>query len=147
MTDIVNTVAITAIQAQAIREAHMKVLVINSGSSSIKYQLFDMVEQSVLVAGILEEIGGTESRLRHRKRDKNGEFSEHIHVEHVANHHEGFQVIMDCFSGPDEGWDLTNLFGIGHRVVHGGEAFRETDPDRRWSDLKHRSNDPAGSAS
>ena len=103
----------------------MKVLVINSGSSSIKYQLFDMVEQSVLVAGILEEIGGTESRLRHRKRDKNGEFSEHIHVEHVANHHEGFQVIMDCFSGPDEGWDLTNLFGIGHRVVHGGEAFRE----------------------
>lgn len=103
----------------------MKVLVINSGSSSIKYQLFDMVERVVLVAGILEEIGRTESRLRHRKRDKNGEFSEHIHAEHVANHHDGFRVIMDCFSDPDEGWDLSGLFGIGHRVVHGGEAFRE----------------------
>jgi acetate kinase len=103
----------------------MKVLVINSGSSSIKYQLFDMVGQVVLVAGILEEIGRTESRLRHRKRDNNGEFTEHIHAEPVANHHEGFRVIMDFFSDPEKGWDLGALFGIGHRVVHGGEAFRE----------------------
>jgi acetate kinase len=103
----------------------MKVLVINSGSSSIKYQLFDMAGQMVLVAGILEEIGRTESRLRHRKRDNNGEFTEHIHVEPVANHHEGFRVIMDFFSDPEKGWDLGDLFGIGHRVVHGGEAFRE----------------------
>ena len=103
----------------------MKVLVINSGSSSIKYQLFDMVGQLVLVAGILEEIGRTESRLRHRKRDNNGEFKEHIHAEPVANHHEGFRVIMDFFSDPEKGWDLGDLFGIGHRVVHGGEAFRE----------------------
>jgi acetate kinase len=103
----------------------MKVLVINSGSSSIKYQLFDMVGQLVLVAGILEEIGRTESRLRHRKRDNNGEFKEYIHAEPVANHHEGFRVIMDFFSDPQMGWDLGDLFGIGHRVVHGGEAFRE----------------------
>jgi acetate kinase len=103
----------------------MKVLVINSGSSSIKYQLFDMIGQFVLVAVILEEIGRTESRLRHRKRDNNGEFTEHIHAEPVANHHEGFRVIMDFFSDPEKGWDLGDLFGIGHRVVHGGEAFRE----------------------
>lgn len=103
----------------------MKVLVINSGSSSIKYQLFDMAGQLVLVAGILEEIGRTESRLRHRKRDNKGEFQEHVHAEHIANHHEGFRVIMDFFSNPDTGWDLGDLFGIGHRVVHGGEAFRE----------------------
>ncbi|MGO9569050.1 MAG: acetate/propionate family kinase [Desulfomonilaceae bacterium] len=103
----------------------MKVLVINSGSSSIKYQLFDMAGQLVLVAGILEEIGRTESRLRHRKRDNKGKFQEHVHAEHIANHHEGFRVIMDFFSNPDTGWDLGDLFGIGHRVVHGGEAFRE----------------------
>jgi acetate kinase len=103
----------------------MKVLVINSGSSSIKYQLIEMTEQSVLVAGILEEIGLSESRLIHRKRDNKGEFSEYIHSEHVADHHEGFRVIMDFFSNPDKGWDLSDLFGIGHRVVHGGEAFRE----------------------
>ncbi len=103
----------------------MKVLVINSGSSSIKYQLLDMAGQSVLVAGILEEIGRKESRLTHRKRDDRGEFAEHVHSGHVADHHEGFRVIMGFFSDPDKGWDLTDLFGIGHRVVHGGEAFRE----------------------
>jgi acetate kinase len=103
----------------------MKVLVINSGSSSIKYQLFDMAEQSVLVAGILEEIGRPGSRLKHRRRDDKGGFTEHVHAEPVADHREGFGVIMNCFSDPDTGWDLSDLFGIGHRVVHGGEAFRE----------------------
>lgn len=103
----------------------MKVLVINSGSSSIKYQLFDMAEQSVLVAGILEEIGRPGSRLKHRRREDKGGFTEHVHAEPVADHREGFGVIMNCFSDPDTGWDLSDLFGIGHRVVHGGEAFRE----------------------
>jgi acetate kinase len=103
----------------------MKVLVINSGSSSIKYQLFDMADESVLVAGILEEIGRKESRLTHRKRDVSGEFIEHVHKGHVIDHREGFHVIMVFFSDPDRGWDLSDLFGIGHRVVHGGEAFRE----------------------
>lgn len=103
----------------------MKVLVINSGSSSIKYQLFDMAEKSVLVAGILEEIGGTGSRLKHRKSDGGGGFTEHVHAQAVADHHEGFRVIMDFFSDPEKGWNLSDLYGIGHRVVHGGEAFRE----------------------
>jgi acetate kinase len=103
----------------------MKVLVINSGSSSIKYQLFDMAEKSVLVAGILEEIGGTGSRLKHRRSDGNGGFTEYVHTQPVADHHEGFRVIMDFFSDREKGWDLSDLSGIGHRVVHGGEAFHE----------------------
>ena len=103
----------------------MKVLVINSGSSSIKYQLFEMTAQSVLVAGILEEIGREESLLRHRKSDGKGGFTEHRHAEPVANHIEGFRVIMDFFGDSDKGWSLSDLFGIGHRVVHGGEAFHE----------------------
>lgn len=103
----------------------MKILVINSGSSSIKYQLFDMAKQSVLVAGILEEIGRAGSRLKHRKSDDNGGFTEHLRVQPVANHREGFRVIMDFFSDPEKGWDLDDLCGVGHRVVHGGEAFRE----------------------
>ncbi|MBI4965167.1 MAG: acetate kinase [Desulfomonile tiedjei] len=103
----------------------MKVLVINSGSSSIKYQLFDMDDQSALVVGILEEIGGTGSRLKHRKKNNRGGFTEHIHTEPTANHHEGFRVIMEVFSDPNKGWNLGDLSGIGHRVVHGGEAFRE----------------------
>jgi acetate kinase len=103
----------------------MKILVINSGSSSIKYQLFDMAEQSVLVAGLLEEIGRPGSRLKHRKKDDNGGVTEYVHSQPVADHREGFGVIMRFFSDPVTGWDLSDLFGVGHRVVHGGEAFRE----------------------
>ncbi|MGO9118708.1 MAG: acetate/propionate family kinase [Desulfomonilaceae bacterium] len=103
----------------------MKVLVINSGSSSIKYQLFDMARQSVLEIGILEEIGGTGSRLKRRERDNEGKFAEHSYVQPVANHREGFGVIMNFFSDSDSQWDLSDLFGVGHRVVHGGEVFRE----------------------
>jgi acetate kinase len=103
----------------------MKVLVMNSGSSSIKYQLFRMPEQQVLVAGVLEEIGGPGSRLKHRKTDLDRGFTEYVHTQPVADHREGFRVIMDFFSCPDKGWDLDGLFGIGHRVVHGGEAFSE----------------------
>jgi acetate kinase len=103
----------------------VKILVINSGSSSIKYQLFDMTEHSVLVAGLLEEIGRSGSRLKHRRKDNQGGFTEHIHAQPVADHREGFGLIMRFFSDPVTGWDLSDLFGIGHRVVHGGEAFRE----------------------
>ena len=103
----------------------MKVLVINSGSSSIKYQLFDMITQSALVSGILEEIGRTGSRLKHRKSDGKGGSVEHTRVHPVPDHYEGFGVIMEFFSDAEKGWDLGDLFGIGHRAVHGGEAFRE----------------------
>ncbi len=103
----------------------MKVLVINSGSSSIKYQLFDMTRHSVLEVGLLEEIGGTGSRLKRRKRDNEGKFEEHLYAQPVANHREGFGVIMNLFSDSGTAWDLSDLFGVGHRVVHGGEVFRE----------------------
>lgn len=103
----------------------MKILTINSGSSSIKYQLFNMPEQHVLVAGVLEEIGRPASRVKHRKRNDNNGFGETALARPVADHREGFRVIMEFFSAPDTGWDLSDLFGIGHRVVHGGEAFRE----------------------
>jgi acetate kinase len=102
----------------------MNILVINSGSSSIKYQLFDMNKQSVLVAGILEEIGRTESKLKHRKSNGNGEFIEFTHIQSVHDHSEGFSVIMDFLAHPTKGWDLSDLSGVGHRIVHGGEAFR-----------------------
>ena len=103
----------------------MKVLAFNAGSISIKYQLFDMTDQSVLVAGILEGIGRTDSRLKHLRRDSKGDFKEHIREEPVANHQDGFRIIKNFLSDPDKGCDLSDLFGIGHRVVHGGEAFQE----------------------
>ncbi len=103
----------------------MKILAFNAGSISIKYQLFDMTDQSVLVAGILDGIGRTYSRLKHRRRDSKGKFKEYFDEAPVADHQDGFRTIKEFLSDPDKGWDLSDLFGIGHRVVHGGEAFQE----------------------
>jgi acetate kinase len=101
----------------------MKVLVINSGSSSIKYQLFDMTDQTVLASGLLEQIGEAQSRLTHQTRNSGGEMEEITQSAPVADHQQGFQIIGDVLRDSGAMQDTGELFGIGHRVVHGGEAF------------------------
>ncbi len=104
----------------------MNILVINSGSSSIKYQLFDMADGTVLAAGLLEQIGEATSRLTHNARREDGDIDELVQVEPVSDHEEGFETILRAFADTGllkEGGD--ELGGIGHRVVHGGEAFQE----------------------
>ena len=103
----------------------MKILVINSGSSSIKYQLFDMTDQSVLASGVMEQIGESASRLTHHTRDPKGEMEEIIKAEPVADHQQGFQLIETVLSESGAVQDNKELFGIGHRVVHGGEEFKD----------------------
>jgi acetate kinase len=103
----------------------MKVLVINSGSSSIKYQLFNMSNKSVLAGGLLEQIGETESRLTHHSRDARGEMAKIIKTQPVENHQAGFQLIGAVLNESGAVRDSSELYGIGHRVVHGGEKFRE----------------------
>jgi acetate kinase len=103
----------------------MKVLVINSGSSSIKYRLFDMVDKSVLATGLLEQIGETGCRLTHRSRSAQGDMAEIIKTPPVENHQAGFQLIGSVLNETGAVGDTGELFGIGHRVVHGGEKFRE----------------------
>ena len=103
----------------------MKVLVINSGSSSIKYQLFDMRDQSVLASGLLEQIGETESRLTQVTRDAQGEMEKTEKKQAVKNHQEGFELIGQVLGESGALQDTGELYGIGHRVVHGGEKFRE----------------------
>ncbi len=103
----------------------MKVTVINTGSSSIKYAVFDMSSCILLGSGLLERIGAADSRLRHRRLNDAGAFDELVRTRPVAEHREGFDFILSVaselriLSNPDE------LFGIGHRVVHGGDAYRE----------------------
>jgi acetate kinase len=101
----------------------MKVLVINSGSSSIKYQLFDMSDHRVLAAGLLEQIGESESRLTHRKLTAGGAWEKIIKVEKVAGHQEGFGLIGTVLNESGAIRETGELYGIGHRVVHGGEKF------------------------
>ncbi|MBT4512466.1 MAG: acetate kinase [Chloroflexi bacterium] len=103
----------------------MKVLVINSGSSSIKYQLFDMTDRTVLASGLLEQIGEPSSCLTHHTRDANSEMRKITKADLVANHQAGFQLIGTVLTESGVLENTNELFGIGHRVVHGGEAFRE----------------------
>jgi acetate kinase len=103
----------------------MKVVVINSGSSSVKYEVFESSNLSVLSSGLLERIGESESQHTHRIYESSGTVRETVRRGRVANHEEGFRFILSMpaesavIKGPAE------LLGIGHRVVHGGEAFRE----------------------
>ena len=103
----------------------MKTLVINSGSSSIKYRLFDMKDKHVLATGLLEQIGETESRLTHQSPDAQGKTEEIIRTRPVENHQAGFQLIESVLNETGAVGDAKELWAIGHRVVHGGEKFRE----------------------
>jgi acetate kinase len=103
----------------------MKVLVINSGSSSIKYQLFNMADKSVVAAGLLEQIGETESRLTHNSYNEQGETTKIVNTQPVKNHRAGFQLMGEVLNESGAMRDTGELYGIGHRVVHGGEKFRE----------------------
>jgi len=103
----------------------MKVLVFNFGSSSIKYELFDMRDRATLATGLLERIGETESRLRHRYRNSDGEFDEITDETFVPDHRQGMDRIGAILQKTKAYQDPSELCGIGHRLAHGGEAFRE----------------------
>ena len=72
----------------------MKVVVINSGSSSVKYEVFEASDFSVLSSGLLERIGESESRHIHRAYGPSGTVKETVRRERVANHEEGFRFIL-----------------------------------------------------
>ncbi len=101
----------------------MKILVINSGSSSIKYRLFDMTDKAVLAAGVLEQIGEPQSRLIQRTRGSSGKMEETETIDAAADHGAGFKMIGAALSESSAARDTAALSGIGHRVVHGGERF------------------------
>ena len=100
----------------------MKILVINAGSSSLKYQVIDMETSQRLVKGNYERIGQAGSFLTHKV---NGE--KHKFEHEVKNHEEAVQFIIGRMLSSNYGImkSLDELAGIGHRIVHGGEKFKE----------------------
>ena len=98
----------------------MKILVINAGSSSLKYQLFDMTDESVLAKGLVERIGLPGSILIHRPGDAKVEIKEEI-----ENHAKAISLVLAALTDKDHGVvkSLEEISCVGHRVVHGGEAF------------------------
>ncbi|MGB5813044.1 MAG: acetate kinase [Polyangiales bacterium] len=103
----------------------MKILVLNSGSSSIKYQVFDMGERALVEGGVAERIGEPNSRLVHRGSDLERAPHEETVACDLSDHAGALDAIMNRLSSTGATTVDRELLGIGHRVVHGGEAFRE----------------------
>ncbi|GGH24114.1 acetate/propionate family kinase [Paenibacillus segetis] len=99
----------------------MKVLVINSGSSSLKYQLYDMTDESVLAKGLVERIGMDSSILNHKPTGK----EEVTEVSEILEHNTAIRKVLDMLTDPEHGVieSIGEIQAVGHRVVHGGEAF------------------------
>ena len=99
----------------------MKVLVINCGSSSLKYQLFNMETESVLAKGLVERIGLDGSALIHTVTGK-----EKVRLERdLDNHKQAIALVLEALTDPEHGVisSFADIDAIGHRVVHGGETF------------------------
>ena len=101
----------------------MKILVINCGSSSLKYQLFDMNNEEVLVKGLVERIGIDGSRLKQEKGD-----DEYIIEEDMKDHTEAVKHVFDAITDTENGViaDLSEIDAVGHRFVHGGEKITKS---------------------
>ncbi|MEU1272837.1 acetate kinase [Streptomyces sp. NPDC005799] len=100
-----------------------RVLVLNSGSSSVKYQLLDMRDSSRLAAGLVERIGEETSRIRHTPLASGGGTRESVGP--VADHEAALKAVAEELSRDGLGLDSPELAAIGHRVVHGGKTFTE----------------------
>lgn len=103
----------------------MRILVINTGSSSIKFELFDMDGPQSLATGIVERIGTPEGQLRSVTRAASRQPNEEILHEPAADHVQGLVQIVEVLKTNGLLEHPEDLDGIGHRVVHGGERFRE----------------------
>jgi acetate kinase len=102
----------------------MKILVLNCGSSSVKYQLFELGEQSetVLASGIVEEVGLGSPSLTHKRPNEDKIVRTDLSV---RDHKDAIQVVLDMLVAPEFGvlGCVEELEAVGHRVVHGGERF------------------------
>jgi acetate kinase len=101
----------------------MKILVLNCGSSSIKYQLLDMSNNADLLAkGLLERIGLDYAVLTHQPKNKD----KFKFTQNIPNHQDGINLILSTLKDPFHGVikDVDEIYAVGHRVAHGGENFK-----------------------
>lgn len=96
----------------------MTVLVINSGSSSIKYQLVDPESGDAIAVGLVEQIGEVSSRVRHTYNGVKHEFEQSL-----ADHGEGLRFVLELFESVGPNLSEAGIVAVGHRVVQGGKHF------------------------
>ena len=99
----------------------MNILVVNAGSSSLKYQLFDMNDERVLAKGTVERIGIENSKITHTGKD--GE--KKVINEDFKNHTAAFKKVLECLTDKEYGVikSIDEIGAVGHRVLHSGEDF------------------------
>ncbi len=102
----------------------MKILVVNCGSSSLKYQLVDMAVEEVLAKGQFEKIGDDDAIFTHKR--PNADKVER--VEPIKNHNEALKILLSILIDPEFGVinSMEEIDAVGHRVVHGGEKFADS---------------------
>ena len=102
----------------------MNILVLNCGSSSIKYQLLNIEEKTVLTKGIVEKVGLKGSFLKNE--NQNGD---KVKLEgEVIDHQIGIEYIFGVLTSPEHGCikSINEINAVGHRIAHGGEKFKES---------------------
>ncbi len=102
----------------------MKVLVMNCGSSSLKYQLINMKGEVLLAKGIAERIGIEGSFVKHETEGKR----EAIIKDQMADHKDAIKIVLSALTHPEYGaiQTMDEIIAVGHRVVHGGEKFSQS---------------------
>lgn len=102
----------------------MKIIVLNCGSSSIKYQLFDMAKKEVLAKGLVDKIGLHGSYIKHEKK---GDESVKLDGE-IIDHQIGIEYVLGILTSKLRGnlKSYDEIDAVGHRVVHGGEKFQDS---------------------
>ncbi|NLF31781.1 MAG: acetate kinase [Planctomycetes bacterium] len=102
----------------------MKIFVVNCGSSSIKYKVYDMTDESVLASGLVERVGSDEAVLTHEPA---GGGRQTVPLGH-ADHNKAMRDVLARLTDPDVGVldSLEEIAGVGHRVVHAGERYSES---------------------
>lgn len=126
----------------------MKIIVLNCGSSSIKYQLFDMPQADVLAKGLVDKIGLKGASIKHTRNDGR----EFMVSGEILDHQSGIEYLLGILLHPEYGSikSLNEINAVGHRVVHGAEEFSGSvfiSDDvvkalERWSDLAPLHNPP-----
>ena len=104
----------------------MKILVINCGSSTVKYQLFDMDTKEVLCSGLAEKIGEATSQITHKKYPDTDKTTKTVLEERFPTHAEAMQKVVEMMMTGDTAVisDISEIKGVGHRIVHGGTYFK-----------------------
>ena len=105
----------------------MKILVLNCGSSSIKYQLLNISNPEnadLLAKGLVERIGICNGELSHKTHDN----KKHTLVAEIPDHTKGIDIILEALLSPEYGVikSLDEINAVGHRVAHGGQYFSQS---------------------